>query len=472
MAVVPALQPPRASNPLFLLTGSEGLRDHFNGFLDHRSHHALFNTSRGTRTTLNASTYSKSSERFRAWHGLLQGHHHILDLDQNRELIVIPLQDVLNRGGFFRRLLNRVVYYSGYHNRRMQQAIIRSDNALQQAMEKIAKECKVLQSAPFVSMRVIKQYCLTIDSLRRSLRYLQLISDVQKETLRHRTQQRCCLLQIALKILQAFCSCIRPISYSHTHSHAQAVELLYGVLYGYTTPHHAFGYPIGSTTVVQRRATGEAVMPLTIYAKFERSLYPSLDILLTHSTDRLALFTVRNTDFRSTEGPERITRQLHIDVYNAQEIEGDLERGDHQIWCKIIQIAIELFGREEHTVLSITTMKRNQPARIENESAVFAAAGFSFQNDTSDRHRALLLTQVEEARKKQRLFPVADQSTFVHLAFLYKGKTTTPTRFFTRLDAPAPAAVQLELDRHFSTWEEYIKRQGAILGDTGALLPF
>lgn len=484
------------------LEGIPGFRDHFHEFLDPRSSHALFNTSRGIREALKVSAFSKSTDRFRALHGLLQGHHHILDLDQNGEISVIPLKEFFNRRGCFRKLLNRVVYYSGYHNYRMHQALERSDAFLRMKMQETNAECEKLQNASFVDLNLIRRNYKLISSLKVASRYLQLISGLQETILSHATQQCCRVVRAIFAALQAR-FLVRIARQPIVYCHLQAEDIKKSILEGYKTSVYdsPSGYPIGSTIVEEREDGRKVPLQATVYMNLFPPPRPGAFISLINRTTNKSYgcFTIERNFLKKelasghedptvrTNPRRRVSlleegnrsnpwqeehrgalvredpRELFVWNFFWDDRHG--ERRDHQIMRRLIQVAVELFNRENLTTrrLSIESRDRMAPQLVSKGFSLISREG---------RTRDTLLEAIRAARREGDLYPrmVGEREE----AFLYRdtrgGKVGDhPTQFFT--SPTIPAQVQFNSDNEeVLTLEQYIEKEGVIFSESGDIL--
>lgn len=449
-----------------------GLRGHFNTFLDDESQYNVLQTSRHLRNAIVQELSSTAFARLKHCHQLMLNPGHTLTVDSQQRLMAVPLRTFLESGGCCRRLLNRIQYYTGYHNYRMHKAIARTNQQLQNTMQQIVTTCRELQSAPYVNLNQINQYYLSIHPIKAASRYLLLCSNLQSQALTIAIAQRFCLLKCILSIFQAiFSRLISRIRITHCHHMAEAAQE--AVRKGCSQVHDFRGYPIGRTTVIKRNGAKTAI---TVYAqieyqskKFMRGFY----FTLATQYNIYGNFRVKRYGFNSSSRVQtdeermpfipiqRSSRGIHFSDSFMYELNGNIEIAN-QNWLKMMQIAVEILGRENQNTLTFNVGNNR-------DYEIFAAGGCSF-----GLSRSVKMKSLKEAREKGFLFtPHVHSSYSGAKACLYKAPSGThpDTIYFTDSQHKEPAQVMFTLDNSSMTWEQRIAQEGRILGGTGPVLP-
>lgn len=495
------------TNLLSLLQAGGGFQDRFLSFTDTKSVHCLYNVSRTSRSALDASAYSKSPDRFLAWKGLIRGNqdqpdlpdsytafrrlfsgsrNYTITIQPNKKLTLTLLKTFLNQGGACERFINHLRYYSGYHNYLLHRALHTEIPKIDQEIQQIVEECRILQTAPFVRPDVIKQKLERISFLeRRSFDITGIVWMLNSE-LRARTR-RCIetlvkVLQIIVSFSQTFFARRKRI-YPIAPLNATAVEQSRTtVKEGKKIQEDGVGYPIGSTTVIDSN-NPEASKTLIVYAK---------------STERDSLYGLRNftqicfaddskcwgTFFVDRQGISKngeiifenklsntptikSTRSIEWS-FKLEALRKDFTQSGLHFWQKITQLMTEIFSREKEVKL-VTYNAR---------ASLWATAGYGWQDMDEER-----FFFSKDAISKEKLLPGFDTITSERLLpykvdALYRdfslhkrqGNSDFETRFL-RSPSGSPAEVLFSLDGTSLTWEQYIEQEGPILKGPGPVLP-
>lgn len=424
-------------------------------------------------------------EKKETWEQLMtRSHLRFLTADPTGNLSLTDKKSLLEKETGWEGFKQKIRYYSGYHDSKVHQAVLKREGEIKTRMDAIKAECEAMQELEFVNIDEVKKRYDEIEKLETESKMLENCLKLQKNTLAYLTHKTRCLARIIYSFVQCIFNCFssKPVI---KHSHKEALEARKCILYGkklffleYPNSPVPLGYPIGSTKLAEADEKNvNSNTAIEVYTKHlvyhdPFKVRKGVNINLVKDNRIVASCTV----YRRAKVPDdwlplhednikgrplpKTGRELYIETHGSP----DTSSGDNPAWRKMIQVAVELLMREDVCKVKVQTVR--------NESELWVAGGFDL--DCSDT-RVRLMGHVLKAHAAGMVISTQYRDDGSREARLYKTEQEVKVQNSkTRLvlgDGQTGATVSFDVSGKLSTWEEIWEKEGRILKGAGPVLP-